>query len=302
MNKRSYSFLVVLIGLMVFTLAITACGGGEPALGSKDNPYVWVLVPSTEVEMVQSGAEAIAAKIEEQSGIVIEPLVAADYAEAVKAMCDQEAHLGALNTFSYLLAHNDKCADVALVSTRYGTTFYSGQVVAYVDTGITQVADLAGTTFCRPDPTSTSGWVIPSIAMRAQGLNLESDLTEIIDAGGHDGVIKAVYEGQCQAGASFVDARDLVEEEFPDVKEKVVVITESPPIPNDTISFIPAISDQDRKKLTEAFLELTQTEEGVEILGLPQNWEGLERVEDNFYNGFRQQLEAANVNIEDLAQ
>ena len=247
-----------------------------------------------------AGADQIAQAIEDATGLIVVPLVTTDYTGAVEAMCNGEAQMGALNTFNYVLANERGCANVAVASVRFGSTFYSGQIVTRVDSGITSVADLAGKTFCRPDPTSTSGWVIPSIAMRAEGLDPENDLAEIVDAGGHDGVIIAVYNGDCDAGASFVDARSIVEEEFPDVKDQVVVIAESAPIPNDNISFTPDVPPETRDAIVQVFLDLASTDEGLEVLNSVYSWSGMEVVKDTFYDGFRQQLEAAGMSIEDL--
>jgi phosphonate transport system substrate-binding protein len=205
----------------------------------------------------------------------------------------------ALNTFNYIVAHERGCADVGLVSLRFGTAFYAGQVITRPDTGITSVADLAGKTFCRPDPTSTSGWIIPSIAMRAEGIDPEVDLLEIVDAGGHDGVVIAVINGDCDAGSTFVDARTNVEEEFPDVMEQVIVIAESAPIPNDTISFHPDMDPAVTEALIAALLSLNDTEEGLADLAAVYSWSGLEATDDTFYDGFRQQLEAAGMCVGD---
>ncbi len=277
------------------------CGAYCPEpVGTEENPIVWVLVPSQDTEAVLTGAEDIAAAIEDQTGLIVVPLVTTDYTGAVEAMCNDEAHMGALNTFNYILANARGCADVMVASVRFGSTFYNGQVVARFDSGITSVADLAGATFCRPDPTSTSGWVIPSIAMQAEGIDPEADLAEIVDAGGHDGVVIAVYNGDCQAGSTFVDARSNVEEDFPDVNDVVLVITESPPIPNDNISIHPDVDAETRQAVLDVFLNLASTEEGLEVLNSVYSWDGMEVVEDTFYDGFRQQLEAAGVDIEDL--
>ncbi len=167
--------------------------------------------------------------------------------------------------------------------------------------GINSIADLAGKTFCRPDPLSTSGWIIPSITMRAEGIDPETDLAEIVDAGGHDAVVIAVYNGDCDAGATFVDARTNVEEDFPDVMDKIKVIAELPPIPNDTISFNPDVPADVRDAIVGVFLNLTTTDQGLEVLNTVYSWSGVEPVEDSFYDGFRQQLEAAGVSIEDVA-
>jgi phosphonate transport system substrate-binding protein len=215
-------------------------------------------------------------------------------------MCSGEAHMGALNTFNYVLAHARECADVGLASVRFGATFYQGQLVTHVDSGVESVEDFAGKTFCRPDPTSTSGWVIPSITMQAEGIDPENDLANIIDAGGHDAVIISIYNGDCEVGSTFVDARTNVEEDFPDVMDVVIVIGTSAPIPNDTISFLPDLDPAVRGTLIASFLKLTTTDEGLEILDSVYSWSGMEEVEDSFYDGFRQQLEAAGIDFESL--
>lgn len=515
----------------------------EAGLGTEENPILWVLVPSQDTEVVLSGADEIAQAIEDQTGLVVTPFITTDYTAALEAMCSGEAHVGALNTFSYVLAKERGCADVALASQRFGSTFYQGQVITraggapsvqsfidneeaiigtqvgttneivaqdyfpedrissfedfpaavlallngdidaividnvsatgfinqnpedltvagqltsdeqlgfvfppgselteqvdaalvsmiedgtldefnskwqlanepygeapmaapetmpdlggatltvavenayppfnYIDEGtgeaigwdydvvteicdrinctpefteaawdgifpamqageydwladgvtiteerdqivdfsipyvtvgqvllttsgegINSIADLAGKTFCRPDPLSTSGWIIPSITMRAEGIDPETDLAEIIDAGGHDAVVISVYNGDCDAGATFVDARTNIEEDFPDVMDKIKVIAESPPIPNDTISFNPDVPADVRDAIVGVFLNLTTTDQGLEVLNTVYSWSGVEPVEDSFYDGFRQQLEAAGVSIEDVA-
>jgi phosphonate transport system substrate-binding protein len=207
--------------------------------------------------------------------------------------------MGALNTFNYIVAHERGCADVGLVSLRFGTNFYAGQIVTRPDTGIESIADLAGHTFCRPDPTSTSGWIIPSIAMKAEGINPDTDLLEIVDAGGHDGVIVGVYNGDCDAGSSFVDARSNVADDYPDVNEKVIVIAESAPIPNDTISFSPELGPDVTQALIDSLLTLNDSEDGLALLNSVYSWSGLEATDDSFYDGFRQQLEAAGMCIGD---
>jgi phosphonate transport system substrate-binding protein len=268
--------------------------------GTADNPIIWALVPSQDADTVLSGAADIAASIEDATGLVVKPVVTTDYSAAIEAMCNGEAQMGALNTFGYLLAHERGCANAAMVSIRFGSDFYAGQVITQADSGITSIADLAGHSFCRPDPDSTSGWIVPSIAMRAEGINPDTDLSEVVDAGGHDGVVIAVYNGDCDAGSTFVDARSNVEADFPDVMDKVVVIAESAPIPNDNISFTPDMPADMVTALTNALLDLNNSDAGLELLNTVYSWSGLEANDDSFYDGFRQQLDAAGMSIEDL--
>ena len=185
---------ILVLSFSVVVLVVPAAAQDE------DNPLVWAFVPSADSETVLAGATQITDLVFEATGIYIEPVVATDYSSVIEAMCNGEAQMGALNTFSYVLAHGRACADVAMVSERFGTTYYTGQIITRNDSGITTIADLAGKTFCRPDPLSTSGWIIPSITMQANGLNPETDLAEIVDAGGHDSVVTAVVNGDCDAG------------------------------------------------------------------------------------------------------
>ena len=75
---------------------------------------------------------------------MIEPFVATSYAGVIEAMCQDEpkAHMAALATFSYVLANEKGCADVALVSTRYGNAFYNGQFVVLADSDFETLEDL----------------------------------------------------------------------------------------------------------------------------------------------------------------
>ena len=262
-------------------------------LGTEDDPLVWAFVPSADSEVVLTGATALTDLVREQTGIYITPVVATDFSGVIEAMCSGEAEMGALNTFSYILAHSRNCADVAIVSTRFGSPFYSGQFITRADSGITSIADLAGTTFCRPDPLSTSGWVIPSITMAAAGVDLST--LEIIDAGGHDSVVTGVLNGDCDAGATFVDARPA------DVRDEVVVIAETAQIPNDTISFAPSVPANIQEAVTAALLAIAADEANAKLLSETYNWGGLVAGEDAFFDDFRQQLDAAGVSVEDFS-
>ena len=191
-----------------------------------------------------SGASSLTDLVQADTGIYIKPVVATDYSGVIEAMCNGEAGIGALNTFSYILAHSRGCANVAIVSTRFGSAYYSGQIIAKADSPIETLADLKGTTFCRPDPLSTSGWIVPSITLRANGIDPDTDLT-VLDAGGHPQVVTAVINGDCDAGATFVDARS------DDQKAETKVIAETSQIPNDTISFATDVPADVQQKITD---------------------------------------------------
>lgn len=294
------------VSLIVATLVLTsmafAGGSSEAELGTEENPIVWAFVPSGDTQEIAAGGQAVADMIFERTGLVVEASVATEYAGVIEALQSDppSAHIASLATFSYVVAADRGVAEAELVSVRFGRPFYDAQIIANVDSGIETIADLAGRSFARPDPLSTSGWIIPSLTMRAAGMNPDVDLSQIVDAGGHSGVVTAVYNGDVDAGATFVDARGSVEDDFSDVNERVVVIQVSAPIPNDGVQFHPSISEEIREPIIEALLDIAATEEGAEALELAYSWQGLERHGDDFYDPFRQVIQAAGVDPSDF--
>ena len=158
------------------------------------------------------------------------------------------------------------CADAELVATRYGSAVYNGQIFVRADSGIETLADLEGKTFCRPDPLSTSGWIIPSLTLKAAGVDPDTDLAQVVDAGSHDAVVSAVYNGDCDAGATYIDARSAIEDDHPDVMDVLKVIEISADIPNDGVQWHPDVPQEIRDQVNNALLAISETEEGQEAL------------------------------------
>lgn len=292
--------LIFLFAILIAVFLLSACGSAD--LGTEENPIIWAVVPSGETERVVTGFEQVAGMIYDETGLVIEPFVATEYAGVVEAMCSDppKAHMSSLATFSYILAAEKGCAEAALVSVRYGSAVYNGQIFVRADSGINSIADLAGKTFCRPDPLSTSGWIIPSITLKAAGVDPDTDLAQVVDAGSHDASVAGVYNGDCDAGSSFVDARSNIEEEYPDVMDVIKVLEVSADIPNDGVQFVTGFDPELKTKIVDALLAIADTEAGVEALDIAYQWTALEKHDDSFYDPFRQVLDAAGVSPEEF--
>lgn len=327
MSKKPFFIVSVLvIGMLVFTAcapAATPAPAEEPAmeepameeeakdpdwwegLGTEENPIIFVAVPSGETERVLAGFDKMANLIYENTGIVIEPFVATSYVSAIEAMCQTppKAHMGALATFAYILASSKGCAETALVSVRNGAAFYNGQFVVRADSGLEKLEDLKGKTWCAPSLTSTSGYIIPSIMFKAVGIDAATDFAGILEGGGaHEVGLAGLYNGDCDFATSYIDARSRIEPEFPDVMEKTTVIEVMPDIPNDGIQFVTDMPKDLKDKLVEAILALFETEEGAAAMEEAYQWTDMEEHGDDFYDQFRQVLDAAGIDPEELAK
>ncbi|MDY6873316.1 MAG: phosphate/phosphite/phosphonate ABC transporter substrate-binding protein [Chloroflexota bacterium] len=293
MKKIAY----ILIALLVITSFALAGCQQEAELGTEENPIVWALVPSGETDTVLAGFQDVADILYDETGLVIEPFVATEYAGVIEALSADppKAHMASLATFAYLVASSDDAADAALVAERFGSLTYNGQIITRADSGINSVEDLAGRTFCRPDPLSTSGWITAMITMRSFGIDPETDLAEIVDAGSHDAVAAGVYNGDCDAGSTYVDVRSSLEEDYPDVMEVTKVVEVSADIPNDGVQFQPTVPAEIRDSIVTALVNISETEEGVAAIEQAYEWTKLVERDDSFYDPFRQVLDAAGV-------
>jgi phosphonate transport system substrate-binding protein len=259
-------------------------------------------VPSGDTQEIIASGDQIAQMITDKTGLVVKANVGTDFAAVREAMGAGKAHIGWLNTFNYVLAHEKYGVDVALVTVRFGTSTYIGQIIVRTDSGIASLADLKGKTMCWVDPNSTSGYIIPRIMLKANGIDPDKDFAQTVEAGSHNNVVTAVYNGDCDAGATYSDARSSVEADYPDVKDKIAILATTTEIPNDTVSFIKDFPPEMRDKIVNALLEMAQSEEGATALETLYSIAGLEKTQDSFYDAFRADLSKAGMNIEELAK
>jgi phosphonate transport system substrate-binding protein len=124
---------------------------------------------------------------------------------------------------------------------------------------------------------------------------------------GHPTVINALYAGGiCDFGATYIDARTTksVIEAKPDVMEKVVVIYQTDPfIPNDNVSFATTLPEDVRAKLTEALVSMASSEEGQALLkGMGYDVQGLDVIDDTFYDEFQVYLQATGIDVTTLVK
>ena len=276
----------------------------KPELGLEEYPVVWAFVSSVEIEIVTASAEKIVELLNRETGLFFDIYIASDYEGVIEALSSDppKAHIASLPTFTYILAADRGIVEAALVSVRFGQAVYNGQLIVHAGSGIRKIQQLEGRTFARPDPLSTSGWLMPMLTMRSAGLNPEQDLADIVDTGSHEAVVEAVYNGEVDAGSTYMDARDRLLAVYPDVKDAVVVMDVTQDIPNDGIQFVPSMPEEMKNKIVEALLAIADTEEGKEAFFMAYEREALEKHDDTFYDSFREVLKASGLGIDALRE
>ena len=119
---------------------------------------------------------------------------------------------------------------------------------------------------------------------------------------GHDGVVRAVYNGDCDVWASYVDARGAVEDDLPNVMDEVVVIAVTDDMPNDNVTILGSLPPAIRESIVAGLAAVAETPEGQEAMSTAYGIEALQPADDTFYDAFRVTLDQAGVDVAELAE
>lgn len=262
-----------------------------------DRVYKVCLTPSRNPELVQKSGEQLIKFLEQETKLSYELVIAENYEQMLKAFDSRDEHIIALmNSFSYIKAHQQYEASAQLRAIRYGKSYYFGQIVANSEQNINTIDDLEGKSLVYTDSLSASGYLFPKAILEQKGVKSGSAAF----AGTHDRVIKMVYKGIADAGATYYsepasdgsirDARSRLQEEFPDVADKVKIVEVTEPIPNDPVVFSSQISKQARFDISLALIKYLDTDGGKKSLQELYSIEGYVRCSDSDYNGLREVL------------
>ncbi len=316
------------------TAGTTGDTGGSmaPVTPGEDWPdsLVFTLTPSQEAGGLIETAQPLADMLTERLGVVVEALVTTDYAGVIVALESGQAHIaGGLGPNQMVQAEEQAGATLILQSERFGAltyvtqwftndpgTFCSDDPAPSGDDGFLfcngvgearsaedgpigedQLPNTEGKTIAFVDQGSTSGYLVPALQLLNAGVDPVEGISPLF-AGGHDSAVQAVYDGDADVGVSFNDARGQLVEQVPDVGEKVVVFGWSGPIPNDGFAVAGDLPDDLKQAITDAFVDISSTEEGVALLQELYEIDGLQPVNSADYDVIRE----LNTELADLLE
>lgn len=252
--------------------------------------------------------------------------------------------MGFIPGLGYALASQLCGVDVAFKAVRFGYDVYWAQVLVPRDSDIQTIEDLEGLNWGYPDPGSTSGYMVPLVMLQEAGVtpgeqvetgghnqavqalyNGEVEFSTSfyspptdVDTGEAvfdpnspeipDDLIDSCglnADGNLVCGNLRVrDARANIRTEAPDVIQELRILTISPEIPNDTLSFGPEFPEDLREEIEVALVAFAGTEAWGESIGNQDfyNWTGISPATDAEYDFIRQMVAAAGITLEALGQ
>ncbi len=253
-------FLVsVFIAALVITLAPVAAFAQD---GDVPDRLVLGMVPSREADAIVDSLEPLGDLLEQEILVPVDTFISTNYVGLVEAMANGRVDIGFFGPSSMVQAIDRYGAVPILASVRFGSATYKSQFNVPCDGDIQSFEDLAGKSIAFVDPGSSSGYQFPYVFLKNQyGIDANTDM-ETIFAGSHDAAVLAVYNGDVDVATSFNDARTAIDDDFPDVMDKICVLGYTGDIPNDGVVVREGLSSDLAQQIADALMGIADTEAG----------------------------------------
>jgi phosphonate transport system substrate-binding protein len=279
-------FFIGLIPIFLFS----ACTVKEDEKGSSGNPIVISLVPSKDTRSLMTSAKELTDWLEKETGFKFTITIPTSYIAVVEAIGSKRVDIAYLNTTSYMLAKDKYGAEPEFITINAdGNSSYKGQFIVRKESRIKKLEDIKGKKIAYVDPTSASGYILPAYLLKSKGIKPSRE----VFAGKHDAVVMMVYQKQVDVGATFyalpengtfMDARRLVAEQYPDVGDKIRILDFTTSLANDALVFRKDLAQAMKEKLKRAFEKWGNSPEGKITLKNLSNGFGLRRVTSTEYD------------------
>ncbi len=154
--------------------------------------------------------ECLRAYAQEALGVPVRLFAPADYNGVMQGLLGGTIDMAWLGASSYagVYVQDPTAVTPVLVKANLdGSYTYHSIGIARKDSGITSMADMVGKVLGFGDPNSTSGFLIPSVELPADGYSVTAGdyFKDVVFTGGHEQTIVAVNNGDIDGGVTWAD-------------------------------------------------------------------------------------------------
>ena len=157
-----------------------------------------------------SRAEPMRLYLAETLGVEVEMFSAGNYDGVIQAMAASQIEFAFHGSSSYAAAWQASDGNIVPLLTSQnadGSTGYYSIITVRCDSGITDLAGLAGKTLAFADPDSTSGYAVPLFNLiNVENIDPETYFSAIPFSGSHEAGVQGVVAGTFDAAATYQDS------------------------------------------------------------------------------------------------
>ena len=294
---KRLKFLVI---YLVITIIVSGCSNIDNVKHPKEaytpKSLTVGFIPSQNAQILNAKVKPLQQLLSDELEVPVKVHIATNYNTMVEGLKSKKIDIAFISPVSYTLAHDAHAADVLLKSkgylvdnkgnqTHHLVDYYRSQIVVRKDSNINHLKDLKDKKIALQDVESTSGYIYPLATLMEKGIK-KSDI-QIQQVKGHDQGLIALLNHDVEAVATYQDARADLKKDDPDIYQETKVIYRTKKIPNDTISVRNDMSNKWKNKISQAFINISHTKKGKQIISDNYGHQGYEKAKDSDFDTVR---------------
>jgi phosphate/phosphite/phosphonate ABC transporter binding protein len=210
--------------------------------------YLFGIAPLEAASVMKTKFEPLTKYLSDSLGIKLGSLVASSYEDSVEDIGRGVAMIGYMTPSTYLSAGKKYGVKPLVFAVKNGSPTYKSVIIAAKNSPINTINDLKGKKVAFGAKMSTGSTLVPKAMIKSAGIKLE-DLAFYDYLGGHDVVLKAVAEGEFDAGCVMDSAAE-------ENKSTVKVIASSDPIPQFPICINADVDKESETKIKNILMNI----------------------------------------------
>ncbi|MBS9538968.1 phosphate/phosphite/phosphonate ABC transporter substrate-binding protein [Staphylococcus hominis] len=294
---KRLKFLVI---YLVITIIVSGCSNIDNVKHPKEaytpKSLTVGFIPSQNAQILNAKVKPLQQLLSDELEVPVKVHIATNYNTMIEGLKSKKIDIAFISPVSYTLAHDAHAADVLLKSkgylvdnkgnqTHHLVDYYRSQIVVRKDSNINHLKDLKDKKIALQDVESTSGYIYPLATLMEKGIK-KSDI-QIQQVKGHDQGLIALLNHDVEAVATYQDARADLKKDDPDIYQETKVIYRTKKIPNDTISVRNDMSNKWKNKISQAFINISHTKKGKQIISDIYGHQGYEKAKDSDFDTVR---------------
>jgi phosphonate transport system substrate-binding protein len=282
---------------------VPSCFGAEKEIGPEKLMHLrLLLVPEQNTFEQRRRYKFITDYLSRKMEINVTADILANYSEISTAFQEGSADAGFFGSFSYVLTHARAGIEpIARPVWLDGNSTYQGYIFVRKDSNIQNVRDMQGKNLVLVDKATTAGYIFQRSYFKFYGIgDMDRYFSKISFARSHDASAWAVYTGEADIGGAKNHIFNNLRENYPDFRENMVVLAESPKVPSNGLAVSKNLNPAIKLRLKTLLLGLHETPEGLKVL---KNFGALRFVEttDSDYSVLYQMVEQLGIDLGDYS-
>lgn len=244
----------------ILTVAATLALSSIAPVASADQPVLRVGLGPQQPTAADTKRvwEPIFQAVADKVGAKLELKVANDWAGIATALANEQIDVAQMGPWGYVLANKNGGATIINTMLVNGKPTYKAIIVGRNDLKIKDFPkDAKGLSMQMLDVGSTSGWLVPTFALKKQGVDPKSFFGKYAEGASAAAAQMATVSGQVDLATGWDTHRNIMIKNGTIKDTDNQVIWESEPLPNEVVAVRKGMSPDMAKRLQAAFVAIT---------------------------------------------